>query len=129
MSDVLVDSCVWIDYFRAGRGPLFDAVDSLLDQGRVILCGMVELEIIQGLRPLEARRVRALFAALRFLPTEREDFVAAGRLLQELRRRGAAIPSSDALIAALCIRNRLRLLSTDNHFDRVPRLDRFEIDR
>jgi len=121
---VLVDSSSWIDYFRArgGAGSQGDAIDRLMDEGLAVICGMVELEILQGLKAPEGRRVQELLGALRFVETERQDFVSAGELLCVLRRKGVTIPASDGLIAAVCIRHGLRILTVDPHFRRVPGL-------
>jgi len=124
MADVLVDSSVWIEYFRSGEGDLFDLVDGLLDERRVVLCGMVELEILQGIRPAERPTIKSLFSALDFVETVRSDYVAAGEQLNELRRTGITIPSSDALIGAVCVRNGLALLTTDRHFDHLAEIRR-----
>ncbi len=43
MNNFLIDSSVWIEYFRAGKEDVFDHVDTLLDQDRIVLCGIVEL--------------------------------------------------------------------------------------
>jgi tRNA(fMet)-specific endonuclease VapC len=42
----------------------------------------------------------------------------------ELRRSGRPIPANDAWIAALVLQHRLPLLSRDQHFDVVSRLNR-----
>jgi len=41
-----------------------------------------------------------------------------------LRRSGRPIPANDAWIAALALQHRLPILTRDEHFDAVPRLDR-----
>ncbi len=64
MADILVDSSVWIEYFRSGQGKIFDQLDQLLDEDRVVLCGFVELEIIQGIRLKERDLIEGLFKAL-----------------------------------------------------------------
>lgn len=107
---------------------MFDAVDALLDEDRAVLCGMVELEIIQGLRPRERRLVTDLFSALPYLETGRRDYVAAGERLGELRRGGITIPSSDCLIGALCMRHDLSLLTLDRHFEHLPDVKRFSVE-
>lgn len=122
---VLVDSSAWIEYLRLGRGPVSDVVDRLLQEDRVLLCGMVELEIFQGLRPQERERVAGLFSALPYIETERRDYVAAGKRAGELRRRGVTIPGADSLIGELCLRHDLRLLTLDKHFDNLPDVRRF----
>lgn len=121
----MIDSSAWIEYFRRGRGAASDAVDELLREDRALLCGMVELEIIWGLRSGERSRVSELFTALPYLEAERMDYVAAGELGGELRRRGITIPNADCLIGALCLRHGFSLLTLDRHFEHLPDVKRF----
>ena len=44
---VLVDSSVWIAYFRKGESS-FAAVNDLADKGRVCLVGLILAEFLQG---------------------------------------------------------------------------------
>ena len=125
---VLVDSSAWIEYFRRGRGVVSDLVDGLLQSGEAAICGMVELEILQGLRAREAEQVSDLFFALVYIETERRDYVFAGEYLGDLRRQGVTIPSADALIGALCIRHDIPLLTSDKHFDHLPELERMPLE-
>ncbi len=127
MADVMVDSSAWIEYFRQTEGPVGDRVLRLLDEDRIVLCGMVELELLQGVRPKERRILADVLQALSYVETERRDFVAAGERLAELRRAGLTIPASDGLIATLCVRYRLRLLAIDAHFDHLPELQRLPV--
>lgn len=125
---VLVDSSAWIEYLRLGRDAASgtsDALDRLLQEDRVALCGMVELEIVQGLRPQERGRISELFSALSYLETERTDYVAAGERLGDLRRQGVTIPGADCLIGVLCLRYDLPLLTLDRHFDHLTDVARF----
>jgi hypothetical protein len=48
MSKILIDSSVWIHYFKSGKGQISEEVNLLLDENRVVLCGMVELEIYKN---------------------------------------------------------------------------------
>lgn len=125
---VLVDSSAWIEYFRHGRGVVPDLVDGLLQGGEAAICGMVELEILQGLRAREREKVSDLFSALVYVETERRDYVFAGEQLGDLRRQGITIPSADALIGALCIRRGIPLLTSDKHFDRLMGLERLSLE-
>jgi len=128
MADVLVDTSAWIEYFQHGEGAMGDCVSRLLDEERVVLCGMVELELLQGVRPHERRVLADLLQALPYLETERRDFIAAGERLAELRRKGVTIPASDGLIAMLSVRHRLQLLALDNHFDHFSELRRWMVE-
>lgn len=127
MADVLVDSSAWIEFFRRAEGAVGDAILELLDGDRVVLCGMVELELLQGVRPGEHRELAQLFKALGYVETERQDFVDAGNRLAALRRKGVTIPTSDGLIASLCIRHHLHLLAVDAHFDHFPEMQRLQV--
>jgi len=89
---------------------------------------MVELEIRHGLRPRKRAVVTDLFQALPYFETRRSDFIVAGDLLGELRSHGVTIPSSDALITAICLQREVALLTLDRHFDRIPELRRFTVE-
>ncbi len=128
MADVLVDTSVWIDFFRSGRGRSGDILDDLLAEDRVLLCGVVEMEIFQGLREKELREVRSVFQLIPYLDTTREDFIKAGRLWNKLRRMGMTIPPTDCLIARLCMAGNLSLLTLDNHFEKFKELKRVDTD-
>jgi predicted nucleic acid-binding protein len=125
MSKVLIDSSVWINYFRAGKSIVAEDLNILLDEDRATLCGMVELEILQGLRGKEHNLVQDLFKALDYIETNREDFILAGKMLNQLRQKGITIPSSDCLIAAQCMRIDCALFTLDNDFKHIPSLKRF----
>ena len=127
MADVMVDSSAWIDYFRHVEGAVGDSVGRLLDEDRIVLCGMVELELLQGVRAQDRRSLREVLGALSYVETQRRDFVAAGERLAALRREGVTIPASDGLIATLCVRHRLQLLAVDAHFDHLPEVDRLAV--
>jgi len=124
MEDVMVDTSVWIEYFRRGVDPIRAHVDSLIDQDRVVLCGVVEMELLRGVRSHESGRIHDALSALRFVDVLREDFVAAGKRMCALRQKGVTIPSSDALIGAICVRENLALLTVDDHFKRLPEVKR-----
>jgi predicted nucleic acid-binding protein len=118
---VLVDTSAWIDFFR-GTEPRRSEVDGLVAGESALRCGPVELELRHGLRPPEAARVMGFWRGLRSLPTEEIDYTSAGDLLRELRERGIAMPSMDALIATLALRHDVPLLTSDRHFELVPGL-------
>lgn len=119
---VLIDSSVWIDYFRKGKSKVEEQVNLLLDENRIVLCGMVELEILQGLRGNEQVIIQDLFSVLHYVNTERSDFVNAGLILNDLRKKGITIPSSDCLIAAQCLHHKLPLFTLDKDFKQVRNL-------
>ena len=127
---VLVDTNVWIAYFRGDRAPaqvqpVTEVLHGLIGEDRVVLCGVVEMELYSGLRENERDTLEAQLSALEFLETSRETFRQAGTVLSNLRRQGVTVPSPVALIAALCLQHNLTLLENDKHFEQVEGLRRF----
>ena len=124
---VLIDSSVWIEYFRAGEGKIFNIVDFLLDSGQAVLCGVVEMEIIAGIKKSERAMIKDLFNALHYIETNREDFIAAGERLNNLRKKGITIPATDSLIATLALDRKISVLTIDKHFNHFKELKRVSL--
>ena len=118
--EVLADTGAWIAFLRPQKSEvqrqLADVLEQLILEDRVVLCGVVELELLQGVREKERSTLEASLSALEFIPTTRADFQHAGELLGTLRRRGVTIPTTDGLIAAQCLQRDLTLLENDKHF-------------
>ncbi|MEM7735202.1 MAG: PIN domain-containing protein [Deinococcota bacterium] len=110
----LIDSSAWIDFFR-GREPYASLVDTVVADGNAAICGMVELELRNGIKVGETY-ILELLAATHRLPTREEDFTEAGTKLAQLRSKGITVPSSDGLIAQLAIRHGATLIANDAHF-------------
>jgi hypothetical protein len=127
MKLVMVDTSIWIEFLRKGEGKVSLLLDSLLEQDCVAICGIVEMEILRGMGPEERKRLGSLLSALHYIETTREDFIKAGERLNELRQKGITIPSTDALIGMICVRNNLPLFTLDTHFDQLPEVKRFDI--
>jgi len=123
---VLIDSSVWIEFFRTKTTSIGDRVEDLLDANEAALCGVVEMEILHGLRPHEQKKISALFKVLPYIETERQDFIEAGLQLAKLRSTGITIPATDALIGTICLRRNFSLFSLDKHFDHFIELKCFK---
>ncbi len=119
---VVIDSCVWIEYFRSGQGPVCDLVDQLIDQNRAISIGIIELELFQGAFVKERKVLSDLFRELHYLELDRDDFNNTGKMLYDLRKKGITIPPSDGLIAVACIGKGYKLLTFDRHFSHIDEL-------
>jgi len=85
------------------------------------LVGPVLAELLQGMRNAkETDLLKTLLTTLPYLEIDRQDWHAAGQILQELRSRGVTIPLTDALIGMVAKRHDLRLLTIDRHFEHLP---------
>lgn len=118
---LFVDTSVWSLALRrdavASEPEVQQLKDALLGADVVVTTGLVLQELLQGFSGAKAgAQIIERFAALPLLQPDREDHVAAAELRNVCRRAGIQIGTIDALLAQLCIRNNLTLLSTDNDF-------------
>ena len=74
-------------------------------------------ELLQGSAGPRARKdIIERFSALPLLTPDRPDYIDAAELRNLCRRSGVQLGTINALLAQLCIRHALILLTTDNDF-------------
>ena len=123
---LFVDTSVWSLAFRRD-GPSREgevaALRRALETGEVVVTGLVLQELLQGFsRPKAHAEIAARFASLPLLIPDREDHVQAADLRNRCRRRGVQIGTIDALLAQLCIRHELQMLTTDGDFRNMAKV-------
>jgi predicted nucleic acid-binding protein len=120
---IVVDTSVWIDFFRGISTPKVEQFVALVDaDAGIAITDVILTEILQGLRTeSDVRRVErrlAFFDVLRL--AELDDFRRAAALYRGARREGITIRRTlDCLIASVCIREEVALLHADADFDRL----------
>ncbi len=120
----LVDTSVWSLALRRDppdRRPEVGELGRALRGGEpVFTTGLILQELLQGFGgPRSRDAIVDRFAALPFLVPERRDHIAAADLRNDCRRHGLQIGTIDALLAQLCIRFELTMLTTDGDFLRI----------
>lgn len=120
---VFVDTSVWSLALRRDSPPDLPEVRHLrrsLENGTVICTGLVLQELLQGfVKPKAHRQIVERFGALPFLVPDRRDHIGAAEIRNRCRRKGIQAATIDALLAQLCIRHELTMLTTDNDFHRM----------
>jgi predicted nucleic acid-binding protein len=119
--NLFVDTSVWSLALRRDARSDEPAVqrlrDALAGGEAVFTTGVVLQELLQGFNGPKARAdILDRFSALPLLVPDREDHIAAAELRNLCRRRGIQIGTIDALLAQLCLRHELVLLTTDRDF-------------
>lgn len=119
MAKVLVDTSVWIEFFRKHE-PVHGAVVELLDSGNVCCIGLILGELMQGAKSeRELSVIRDFVHVFDFLPESPNLWEKAGQLSFSLRRRGITVGLADCFIAVSATEARARLFSLDNHFETI----------
>ena len=117
---ILVDSSVWVDYFRGVHTAEADKLDTLLGVEQVMTGDLILTEVLQGfIGEREFNQGRKLLASLPIIPLVGEEIAAqAARNFRKLRTRGITIRKTiDTLIATSCIETEIALLYSDRDFD------------
>jgi hypothetical protein len=89
-----------------------------IDAGEMLFTtGLILQELLQGFSgPRSRDRILDAFSALPLLVPDRRDYIDAAELRNRCRRGGVQIGTIDALLAQLCLRHDLILLTTDDDF-------------
>jgi len=118
---LFVDTSVWSLAFRRDAPPQVPEVQALngaITTGdTIVTTGLVIQELLQGFAGPKAReRIVDQFSALPLIVPNRDDHVRAAELRNRCRRKGIQVGTVDVLLAELCIRFDLTMLSTDRDF-------------
>ena len=121
-----MDTSVWSLALRrngSSSAPQVAALVKAIESGESILTtGLVLQELLQGFSGPKAReQILERFSALPLLVPDRADHVEAAALRNTCRRHGVQIGTIDALLAQLCIRHSLLMLSSDPDFQGIAK--------
>ena len=117
---ILVDSSVWIDYFRGVSTPECERLDVLLGSEPVAIGDLILAEVLQGFAvEREFNQARRLLTGLHVRTLGgREIAIRAARNVRALRARGVTVRKTiDTVIATHCIEHGVALLYSDRDFD------------
>jgi predicted nucleic acid-binding protein len=117
---ILVDSSVWIDYFRGIDNRQTDLLDRLLGREPIAIGDLILTEVLQGFP--EERGFRSALKMFRSLEVVElggvEIAIQAARNFRVLRSHGVTVRKTiDTIIATRCIEGRYDLLHNDRDFD------------
>lgn len=117
LARVLVDTSVWIEFFR-GREPYHGIVTKLIDDEQVVCCGIILAELMQGAKSdKEVAVLDDFIKVFSFIPETPELWAAAGKLSGKLRRKGLTVGLSDCFIATAAASAKVQVATLDSHFE------------
>jgi predicted nucleic acid-binding protein len=119
-SGTLVDTSVWIDFFR-GAPSIKLALEKLIARDEIFTAGPILYELLQGVRlPEERKQVKEALLSTNYLEITLNDWEEAALLSSTLRAQGITLPTTDVLIGHLAKVRNLEVISFDPHFDQIP---------
>ncbi len=117
---ILVDSSVWIDYFRGTATPQAEKLDSLLGSEPIATGDLILTEVLQGfVSDRDFNQAKKLMTSLVIVDLAGQSItIQAAKNFRALRSLGVTVRKTiDTVIATRCIEGGLPLLYSDRDFD------------
>ena len=117
---ILVDSSVWIDFFRNQSTAQADWLDRNLGVEGILVGDLILAEVLRGFKDERGfNEARRMLGQLKQVSLCGEDLaVDAARNFRKLRVKGVTVRGTiDVIIATRCIVDGVRLLHSDRDFD------------
>lgn len=112
--EILVDTSIWIDYFRSGENS--DDLDILMDENLIVINDIILTELIPFLELRKKNKVIILLKAIKRLPLQIDWDGIIQLQVRCLKSgiNGLGIP--DLIIAQYSKQNNYKIYSLDKHF-------------
>ena len=117
---ILVDSSVWIDFFRNTPTAQAEWLDRNLGIEGLLVGDLILAEVLRGFKDERGfNEARRMLAELKQVSLCGEELaVEAARNFRKLRTRGVTVRGTiDVIIATRCLLDGVRLLHSDRDFD------------
>ncbi len=119
---ILVDTSVWIEFFRGKNRRIAEHLTELLDGDLVTLAAPVKIEILAGSsRSMFPKLQRELSALPTYYP-QRDAWETIHLWLEHAIAKGERFGFGDLLIASIAVQQKGQLWSLDSDFKRMGKL-------
>jgi len=125
---ILIDTSVWIKYFKNQNEQFTEKVEELLNFSEVCVPKVVLAELIQGAKSeKEISVIGEFIEAFNLLDQSYDTWIKAGRLSFSMKRKGTTVSIVDCYIAVIAVENDCKIFSLDEHFKSIKKFLRFEL--
>lgn len=120
---ILIDTSVWIEYFRGKNSNLVKQCNYLMEEGLLVLCAPVKAEILSGVTTENRfKRLKFLLDVFQCFDLPFDAWDKCAELRFKLARKGIQAELVDLLIAYTSLFNNLSLCTFDNDFRRIAKV-------
>ena len=122
MKYILVDTCIWVDFFKDSNADLSDRLGNLISEDNVLLTDVVRSELLVGARDKnELKELNSVLEGLKTAKIDSTTFIKAGELGFLMRREGITLPLTDLIIAAQAVHHESKIWTYDKHFSTLQK--------
>jgi len=113
----LIDSSVWIAFWRGSDADISRKVRELIKADRACITGIILTELLQGAKTTgEMDYLKGILSDIPRLPLTEEVFVKAAEMSFQLKKLGKTVHTTDVIIAASALIHRAEMFTLDEHF-------------
>ncbi len=125
---VLIDTSVWIDYFKSTNNKIVEQVDEILTNAEVYVPKSVIAELIQGAKSeKEITVIEEFVNAFHIIDQSEDTWSKAGKLSYTMKRKGVTANLMDCYLAVIAQENNCKILTLDRHFKDIKKFLRIEL--
>ena len=121
---IVVDSSVWIAYFKNQPRQFAELFTEIIDSGDdIVIIPIILSEILSGFKSdLDFNKALKVMELIPIIPVSNKDHIEAAKLFRHLRKNGLTIRGVvDCLIAHMCINTQSMLLTVDKDFTQIAK--------
>lgn len=125
---ILIDTSVWIDYFKSASNNIVEQVDEILTNAEVYVPKSVIAELIQGAKSeKEISVIKEFVNAFHLIDQSEDTWSKAGKLSYTMKRKGITANLMDCYLAIIAQENNCKILTLDRHFKDIKKFLRIEL--
>lgn len=116
----IIDTSVWIDYFRKQSAALSEAVDAVLSGDDIYIPKIVMAELIQGAKSQkEILIIEDFIDTFKIIDQKEHTWIEAGKLSYRLKKKGKNVNLTDCYIAIIAREYECKIFTLDKHFKEI----------
>lgn len=117
---ILIDTSVWIEYFRNQSSSIGAKVDRILNEAEIFMPKIVIAELMQGSKSAkELSVIEDFFDAFQIIDQKEDSWIKAGKLAHGLKKKGKNIHLLDCYIALIAQEYGCKIFTLNRHFKEI----------
>ncbi len=117
---ILVDTSVWIDYFKGQNGYIVNLMDAIFTKNSIYVPKVVIAELMQGCKSeKEISVVEEFLDAFYIIDNSQNTWIKAGKLSFLMKKQGKTVNLIDCYISVIARENDCAVFTLDKHFDDI----------
>lgn len=125
---ILIDTSVWIAYFKNSQKHLTVKVDDILTHSHVYVPKVVIAELIQGAKTeKEILVIEEFVDAFNVIDQTADTWLKAGKLSFTMKKKGITVHIIDCYIAVLAKEHDCSIFTLDEHFKSIQKFLKIDL--